>query len=223
MEENERKKQTQRRDCFFRVGAMICAHPAALIGICAVAAVVFWMGKFAVREHKIQQEIASEVVRFRVKANSDTIRDQKIKLQVRDALLAQINDLLEVSGCESKEASEKLLEGQLSELQQTAVRTVTAAGSSDPVLVTFGKSYFPEKNYGDCTLPAGIYDALQVTIGEGLGHNWWCMLYPSLCFADAFHPVLEEEGEAQLKLVLSEESYDYILRNAEITFGFYWF
>ncbi|MCI5649533.1 MAG: stage II sporulation protein R [Fusicatenibacter sp.] len=223
MEKRQQNNRSKGRTLFHQVRKVTGTHPAAFVGILAAFAAALWMEKAADQEHKVQQEIASQVVRFHVKANSDTIRDQQIKLEVRDALLSQINHLLEESGCSSKTASEKLLEEELCQLQETANQAAAAAGSSDPIQVTLGKSYFPEKTYGDYTLPAGTYDALQVTIGEGKGHNWWCMLYPSLCFSDALHPVLEEEGEEQLKTVLSDDAYDYILKNAKITFGFYWF
>lgn len=188
-----------------------------LAGLAAACLVAFGTSK----EREIQREIASEVVRFHVKANSDTVYDQQVKRKVRDGLLETVSVLLKKS--ESRSKTEEILKEHLPELTDRAEEILRDAGSTDCVQVELASSYFPEKTYGEYTLPAGNYQALQVKIGEARGHNWWCMLYPALCFTDSMHPVLEEEGKEQLKNVLSDEAYTAILKNEKITFRFYWF
>ena len=90
----------------------------------------------------------------------------------------------------------------------------------EPVTVTLQKEWFPEKTYGTCTFPEGIYDALRVDIGQAKGHNWWCVLYPSLCFADALEPSMTEEGEGKLQQVLDEDAYDLLLHPQKLKIRF---
>ena len=82
------------------------------------------------------------------------------------------------------------------------------------------EEWFPEKTYGTCTFPEGIYDALRVDIGQAKGHNWWCVLYPSLCFADALEPSMTEEGEEKLQQVLDEDAYDLLLHPQKLKIRF---
>lgn len=134
------------------------------------------------------------VVRFHVKANSDTRKDQDNKLAVRDALLEKMEELLDENSDSDKEETEKILRRHLPELETCAEKVLRERNCSQSVEVSFGESWFPQKTYGEYTFPSGNYEALKVTIGEGDGHNWWCMLYPSMCFPDAFHAVPDEEG-----------------------------
>ena len=109
-------------------------------------------------------------------------------------------------------------------------QTLRAGGSTDDITVTYGKASFEEKETGNYILPAGTYDALQINIGRAKGHNWWCMLYPSICFSDALRPV-NEDGESAEKVeksriplqnLLSDAAYREILKSDRISFRFFW-
>ena len=99
-------------------------------------------------------------------------------------------------------------------------KEATRMAAPEPVTVTLQKEWFPEKTYGTCTFPEGIYDALRVDIGQAKGHNWWCVLYPSLCFADALEPSMTEEGEEKLQQVLDEDAYDLLLHPQKLKIRF---
>lgn len=174
------------------------------------------------RQHVIQKEIANEVIRFHILANSDSRQDQKIKLEVKETMIPVINQLTEQA--ENLSETRALLQdqGSLEYLREKAQSEVLKAGGDQEVSIQYGKSAFPVKNYGDYTFPAGNYEALQIKIGEARGHNWWCMLYPSLCFADALQPTLEK-GADKLKKVLSDDAYLWILEKEKVNFTFRWF
>lgn len=193
---------------------------AAWLSAAAAGAVMFcFMAALHGEEVKIQQEIASKVVRFHVRANSDTRKDQEDKLAVRDALLDEMEDILDGSGDQGTVF--ETLENSLTRLEDCAEETLDERGCGREVSVSLGESWFPQKTYGDYTLPSGNYKALKVTIGSGNGQNWWCMLYPSLCFPDALHAVPDTKGEEELKGILSDEAYDTILRHGKVRFSFF--
>lgn len=189
---------------------------AFVLGLTAAIFVGRTEGKAAA----VQQEIASQVVRFHVLANSDRVEDQEVKMQVKEQLLDRVGDLLE--SADSLKDTKEILKRNTEYLRQEAENCLREAGSDDEVSVSYETDYFPVKNYGDYTFPAGEYEALRVKIGKAQGHNWWCMLYPSLCFKDALNPVLEEEDE-KLGKVLSDEAYDTILKKEDVQFTFRWF
>lgn len=169
------------------------------------------------REQRLQREIAGEILRFHVLANSDSEEDQEEKLKVRDAVVRKLQPLLEKSS--SREETEKILLQQMDMIEETAGTVV----NPKKVKVSLTKDWFPEKTYGDCTFPSGEYRALRIEIGEARGHNWWCVLYPGLCFTDTVHGVVTEEGKEKLEGLLEEETYDFILHPHKIKVIFRWF
>lgn len=130
-----------------------------------------------------QAQLAEKVIRLHVLANSDTEADQTLKLQVRDKILAQTNELL--AGQESAAEAAAILRENLEPLAQTAAREIAARGYDYPVEVRLEKTWFPTRRYEDVSLPAGNYQALRVLIGAGEGHNWWCVVFPPLCLSAA--------------------------------------
>ena len=118
-----------------------------------------------------QRELSEKLIRLHVVANSDSQEDQAIKLQVRDAVLAAADGL-----------EEERLETALPEIQQAAEACLRQLGREETVTVSLGMERFPTRMYDSFSLPAGTYRALRVTIGEGAGKNWWCVVFPSLCF-----------------------------------------
>lgn len=153
----------------------------------------------------IQNGIAAKVVRFHVLANSDSEADQSLKLTVRDKILKEYGDLL--TACESKAETLAALEDARQEICETAAEVVAAEGYDYPVRVSIVREEFPFKKYGDLIFPAGVYDALRIEIGEAEGQNWWCVLYPQMCFVDAAWGYPTEESHRRLKNTLTEEEF----------------
>lgn len=128
-----------------------------------------------------QRELSRKLIRLHVVANSDSQEDQALKLEVRDAVLAQVSQL--TAPCaDVTEAAQKLAEN-LPELERIAGQVMEEAGNDDDVSVCLQQEVFPTRYYDTFTLPAGEYLSLRVSIGDGVGHNWWCVVFPSLCTA----------------------------------------
>lgn len=153
----------------------------------------------------IQNGIAAKVVRFHVLANSDSEADQALKLAVRDRILKEYGELL--GRCESKQETLEALEEVQQEICETAVQAVAEQGASYPVRVCLVREPFPFKKYDDLIFPAGVYDALRIEIGEAEGQNWWCVLYPQMCFVDAAWGHTTEESHIRLENTLTEEEF----------------
>ena len=166
---------------------------------------------------------AQEVFRFHVLANSDSEKDRNLKLQVRDAVLDYMKEEL------SEEPEEKQCLKQTvqwarthtDEIRAIGEKTVAAAGEDQSVNVAVTTCYFPDRTYGDMTFPAGNYQALRVELGSAEGHNWWCVLYPNLCFSDTTNAVVPDKGKKQLKQVLTEEEYSKVTANTKFKIGWY--
>lgn len=126
--------------------------------------------------------IPSEAIRLRVIANSDSAQDQWLKRKVRDEVVAEMKRWA-LQPKHIEEARE-MIQSKLPLFKQIAQQTLHTYGVQDSVEVTFAKVPFPTKLYGDQVYPAGEYEALRITIGEGKGENWWCVLFPPLCFID---------------------------------------
>ena len=162
----------------------------------------------------LRQQIATQVLRFHIRANSDTVADQQKKLRIKQSLLEWLTPIL--SENTSKSETIQCIRKNLPDIRKEATRMA----APESVTVTLQKEWFPEKTYGTCTFPEGIYDALRVDIGQAKGHNWWCVLYPSLCFADALEPSMTEEGEEKLQQVLDEDAYDLLLHPQKLKIRF---
>ena len=184
--------------------------------ICAILGVLFSLavtgGIVKNKEQLLQKQIAQEVLRFHVLANSDSPEDQAEKMRVKESVLSYMKE--ELSGTESLEETRNWAKNHLHEIE-------AVAESSYPVRAEVTTCQFPEKTYGDITFPAGTYEALRIEIGEAKGQNWWCVLYPNLCFVDAIHAVAPEEGKEELKEVLDEEAYEMV--TSKTIFKIKWF
>ena len=126
-----------------------------------------------------KKQLRDDILRLHVVGASNSDVDQAVKLQVRDAVLGAVEEL--TAGAQSKEQAQKLLSENLNVLEQAAIDVLTENGFSTGATVTLGEEEFPKREYDTFSLPAGIYDSLRVTIGEGQGRNWWCVVFPSLC------------------------------------------
>lgn len=176
-------------------------------------------------EQEIQQGIAGEIFRLHVIANSDTQKDQELKLEVKN----QVVDFLEetVGETHSAEETKEAVLTHLAQIEEEARDTVEEKGYDYPVQAMVEKTYFPEKTYGDCTFPAGEYEALIIRIGDAKGKNWWCVLYPSLCFLDDTYAVVTEEKKEELQKVLTREEFLEVMQSPQekkkVRIGFRWF
>lgn len=135
-----------------------------------------------------------EYIRFHVVANSDSPEDQALKLRIRDKLLERFGS--EFASIDSIETGREKVRESIDEIEKIALLEIKRAGKSYPVQVQFGRFSFPTKAYGNLVLPAGEYEALRVVIGKGEGANWWCVMFPPLCFIDISHGVAKPKEDA---------------------------
>ena len=156
----------------------------------------------------VSTDISNSVFRLHVIASSNSDEDQNLKYKVRDNLLAYMNDIC--SNCSSKEEAINIVSEHQEEFRQVALETIKNEGFSYDVKIEIGNFEFPTKQYGDISLPAGLYDALKVEIGKAEGRNWWCVMFPSLCFVDISSGIVPEESKEDLQNVLSNEEYAII-------------
>ena len=165
--------------------------------------------------NSVSYDIADSVFRLHVLANSDSEEDQQLKLKVRDALLSYMNTLS--SNCNTKEEAIQIATQHQNEFQTIAENVIVENGYNYPVQIKINNFYFPTKSYGDISLPAGYYDALRVEIGNAKGKNWWCVMFPSLCFIDISSGIVDSEGKEKLENNLDSESYELISENKTST------
>ncbi len=172
------------------------------------------------RNIRMQHQLAKKVVRFHVVANSDSEADQKLKLLVRDAVGGYLQEKMEQ--VESKEACKAEIMESIPTIETLAKEVIAGEGFDYSVNARLQNVKFPEKTYGEYTFPKGTYEALKITIGEGGGQNWWCVMYPNMCFENSMYEVVGEDAQENLRKVLDEEEYQYVLEqgNYEIRFRF---
>ena len=153
------------------------------------------------------EDIPSRILRLHVLANSDTQEDQSLKLKVRDRILQESAGML--NGVKTREKAEETVAGRLPEIQKIAQEEVYRLGYRYPVHAEMTNMYFNTRQYGNVTIPAGMYDALRITIGSGKGHNWWCVLFPALCLPAAEAPSKLEDvlNPNEMQLVKSQGGF----------------
>lgn len=161
---------------------------------------------------KVQKRIANSVLRLHVIANSNSDSDQNLKIKVRDSILSDLQTGL--ADINTSAQAKQYIASKFQNIKNTADYTIHQNGYSYSVKVFIQNRYFPAKTYGDLTFPAGYYDALCVEIGEAAGHNWWCVLFPSLCFEDATTATVPEDSKEKLKNVLTKKDYSTLNRPA---------
>lgn len=157
------------------------------------------------------KEISKEVLRLHIMANSDNEYDQNLKIKVRDRVLIYTQNLFE--NASSKEEAEKLISDNLQNIANVAYQEVIENGYNYTVKAQITNMYFTTREYERYTLPSGMYDALRITIGEGKGHNWWCVMYPSICISSA------ETQDLRAKEVFNGEQYN-IVHNEQYQYKF---
>lgn len=167
---------------------------------------------------KVMADISSSVVRLHVVANSDTNEDQELKLNVRDGIIEFLEPILE--GVDNVEETKILIKNNLDKIEEEVEKIVRKYGYTYGVTVDFGNYNFPTKTYENAQFPKGKYDALKIVIGKGEGKNWWCVLYPQLCFDYSQNGTLSNESETKLKNVLTYDEYNMITSKSDLNFKF---
>lgn len=160
----------------------------------------------------VSTDIQNSVFRLHVIANSDSDEDQNLKYIVRDKVLEYINSISNSSM--TKDEVIVLANENINEIQKIAENTIHENGYNYSVKLNIGNFSFPTKKYGDITFPAGFYDALKIEIGEAKGHNWWCVMFPPLCFVDVTSGIVPEESKQTIRDNLSEEEYKLLSENS---------
>lgn len=166
----------------------------------------------------LQPGIADKILRFHVLANSDSKEDQEVKKKVRDAVGAMMEPRLAES--RNLEETEAIVQRSMENIVEVATETLEENGYHYGASARLANVEFPVKSYGAYTFPAGEYEALQVTLGEGEGHNWWCVLYPNMCFRGSVYEVPSDEAKHALREVLTPEEYEDIFRHGKYQIRF---
>lgn len=177
---------------------------AALCALCVSLCVGTWaQGR--------QRDISSSLVRLHVIAASDETAEQELKLRVRDNVLEYLTPVLDKA--ESPEEAQRIINGELTSIKAAA--EACAGGRS--VSVTLGQEYYPTREYEGFTLPAGQYQSLRVILGEGKGHNWWCVVFPPLCVsAVEQNKALDAMSEPERGLITEADGYELRFRIVEL-------
>lgn len=160
--------------------------------------------------YNIQKGIANEVIRLHVLANSDENYDQQLKIKVKDSVIKMLEN--ELNNSMSKDETRIILLQNLNKIEQKAKQIIEENGYNYNVSAKITFDYFPTKQYGDIILPAGEYEALKIEIGEAKGQNWWCVMFPPLCFIDVSVKEVPKEEKDKLKNILTDTEYDIITK-----------
>ena len=166
----------------------------------------------------IQEEIAKEVIRFHVRANSDSEEDQALKLKVKNEIVQFLEKELE--NATTLDEARNILYYDMGAIAEIALDVIHNEGYEYNVDVYFEEDYFPLKVYGDMAFPPGVYEAFRVDIGGAEGKNWWCVLYPPLCFVDSAYSVVPDDTKQKFEDVLSDEAYGAIVSEEDNTYEF---
>lgn len=160
------------------------------------------------------ENIREDVLRLHILANSDSSEDQKLKIAVRDEILKISGNIFD--DCKSVKDAQNAAKSKMPQIIKTAQNTVKSCGYDYTVTATLAKSYFDTRHYGDYTLPAGVYNAVRVIIGNGNGHNWWCVMYPSLCLPTACDNYDTALDETERDIVENYPKYEIKFKSVEI-------
>lgn len=193
-----------------KTGAILCIIALAVI----LAASLFVLHRNTKTVDPLQPQIAEKILRFHILANSDSEEDQNVKKKVRDA----VGQMLEPKLMASRGLSdtERIVEDNMDAIVETAERTLAENGFSYGAGARLARVDFPIKTYGDYTFPAGKYEALQVTLGKGEGHNWWCVLYPNMCFQGSVYEIVDDKADEELRQVLTPEEYQDVFDSGSL-------
>lgn len=156
----------------------------------------------------VSSNLSDSVFRLHIIANSDSSADQELKLKVRDNIINYMNTL--TSSSSDKKDVISIVNNHLDSFKEIALNTIKENGYNYDVNIEIGNFHFPTKSYGDISFPAGNYDALKIEIGDAIGQNWWCVLFPPLCFVNSSTGVVPDDSKNTLKENINSESYEII-------------
>lgn len=156
----------------------------------------------------ISSNLSDSVFRLHIIANSDSSADQELKLKVRDKIIEYMNTL--TSNSSDKKDVISIVNNHLDSFKEIALNTIKENGYNYDVNIEIGNFHFPTKSYGDISFPAGNYNALKIEIGDAIGQNWWCVLFPPLCFVNSSTGVVPDDSKNTLKENINSKSYEII-------------
>ena len=176
--------------------------------------IIVFLGSLAFNYSRIiNTGLASNMIRLHVVANSNSKNDQLLKLQIRDKVLEYTNTLLKNS--KNIDETNYILRKNMDGISYVVKDYMREKNINYAVKLSLGEFSFPTKTYGDVVLPAGKYQALRVLVGEAKGKNWWCVLFPPLCFVDATHGKLSQATKQKLSRQLTKEEYNIISKKKD--------
>ena len=178
------------------------------IAAAILASIIFFLSLFCLYAERINNNLSASLIRLHIIANSDEPFDQMLKLRVRDAVINYMNE--KINEMNTKEDAKNYLSVHKDEMEAVANSILVSEGMDKSARVSFGRFPFPTKKYGNLVLPAGYYDALKIELGEAKGENWWCVMFPPLCFIEDTKGEIEEEYIDLLKSELSKEEMELI-------------
>ena len=172
----------------------------ALAGIIGSAATIY--------SESTIRGISENIIRLHIVAQSDSNIDQEIKLEVRDSIMEYLSGKVDITNTVPETID--IIKNELPNIENIAKEVLNGSGHNMNAKAEYGNFAFPTKQYENIELPAGNYNALRVTLGEGEGNNWWCVIFPPLCFADSSDGKINKEADEKLKENLSEDQYNII-------------
>ena len=184
------------------VGILILSMLCAIVSVSGLAGGIDDSNKITAKE------LSDKLIRLHVIANSDSPEDQQLKLKVRDAIISALSS--EFKNVDDINTSRKFIQENLKYIEDIARQEIIKNGKNCDVKAMYGKFLFPVRTYGYVTLPAGEYEALRVIIGSGKGANWWCVLFPPLCFVDITQGQSEDEATAAMSKYFTEQELEAI-------------
>lgn len=171
-----------------------------------VALFTFGVGVYKIQQMaEAQSQIADKVIRFHIRANSNEEKDQELKLKVRNEVISKTKKYFQ--NCSNKKDAEQAILEHKKDILQIARKAVKRAGETKIVKICYQKEKFPLRIYGEYAFPPGIYDTLRIDIGEAKGRNWWCVMYPSLCYFDETEVVFDSKAKEPLEKAVGENAY----------------
>lgn len=189
--------------------SMVIKFGTALVLVLVLTMVVFFISY----SDNVSKELADNLIRFHVIANSDSAEDQVLKREVRDVVINYMREQLKDS--KDVEQTKYIINMNINKIEALAKNEIVKRGKNYTVKTMLGSYPFPTKLYGDITLPAGYYQALRIVIGNGEGANWWCVLFPPLCFVDVTHGTIPDSVKENLRNALTDEEYGIITSSYE--------
>lgn len=172
-----------------------------IIGLLFLGAGIYQMQQMK----EAQNQIAAKVIRFHVRANSNEEKDQELKLKVRDEIISKTRKYFQ--NCSNKSDAEQMILEHEQDILKIAREVVEREGEEKAVKIRYQREKFPLRIYGDYAFPPGIYDTLRIDIGKAEGRNWWCVMYPSLCYIDESEVLFDSKTREPLERVVGEKAY----------------